>query len=160
MHIHLFRYEKAVHPGTPLYVRDSPASVAGSHPALRRGATSARDDEALRPHGLRATQFTVLQALSLVGEVSQGELGEVLAMDSTTLTRTLDIMCGHGWIVKLHGEDRRERHLSLSKGGEAQLKRALPSWQEVQNKLQHQLGNGRSDNLMNLINQVTSAVTE
>ena len=49
-------------------------------------------DEALRPLGLRATQFTILQALSLTGEVSQGELGEILAMDSTTLTRTLEIM--------------------------------------------------------------------
>lgn len=45
-------------------------------------------DEALRPLGLRATQFTVLQALSFTGEVSQGELGQLLAMDSTTLTRT------------------------------------------------------------------------
>src|SRR5712691_12742993 len=49
-------------------------------------------DEALRPLGLRATQFTILQALSLAGEVSQGHLGEMLAMDSTTLTRTLEIM--------------------------------------------------------------------
>jgi DNA-binding MarR family transcriptional regulator len=129
---------------------------------LRRAARALTQhyDEALRPYGLRATQFTVLQALSLVGEVSQGDLGEVLAMDSTTLTRTLDIMCGHGWIVKLHGADRRKRRLCLSKDGEAQLKRTLPSWQEVQNKLRHQLGNGRSDKLMNLINQVTSAVTE
>ena len=37
-------------------------------------------DEALRPLGLRATQFTVLQALSIVEEVSQGRLGEILAM--------------------------------------------------------------------------------
>jgi DNA-binding MarR family transcriptional regulator len=129
---------------------------------LRRAsrALTQHYDEALRPHGLRATQFTVLQALSLVGEVSQGELGEILAMDSTTLTRTLEIMCGHGWIVKQHGEDRRERRLRLSKDGEAQLERALPSWQEVQKKLRPQLGDGRFDNLMNLINQVTSAVTE
>jgi DNA-binding MarR family transcriptional regulator len=81
-------------------------------------------------------------------------------MDSTTLTRTLEIMSGRGWIVKQQGEDRRERRLCLSEDGEAQLKRALPSWQEAQEKLRHQLGDARSDNLMNLINQVTSAVTE
>jgi DNA-binding MarR family transcriptional regulator len=129
---------------------------------LRRAsrALTQHYDEALRPHGLRATQFTVLQALSLVGEVAQGELGEILAMDSTTLTRTLEIMSGHGWIVKEHGEDRRERRLRLSKDGEAQLQRALPSWNKVQKKLRHQLGAERSDNLMNLINQVMSAVTE
>lgn len=129
---------------------------------LRRASRvlTQRYDEALRLHGLRATQFTVLQALSLVGEVSQGELGEVLAMDSTTLTRTLEIMCNRGWIAKQYGEDRRERRLFLSKDGEAQFKRALPSWQEAQMKLRHQLGDARSDNLVNLINQVTLAVTE
>ena len=34
-------------------------------------------DEAMRPLGLRATQFTILQALSLVGEISQGRLGRL-----------------------------------------------------------------------------------
>jgi DNA-binding MarR family transcriptional regulator len=49
-------------------------------------------DQALRPLGLKATQFTVLQVLSRTGEVPQGQLGEMLAMDGTTLTRTLLIM--------------------------------------------------------------------
>ena len=57
-------------------------------------------DEALRPVGLRATQFTILQTLSLAGEVSQGGLAQILAMDSTTLTRTLRIMGREGWIAE------------------------------------------------------------
>jgi len=73
-------------------------------------------DRALRPLGVRATQFTLLQALSLAGEVSQGTLGEILAIDSTTLTRTLAIMGRRGWIAIRSGEDRRERWLSLSSG--------------------------------------------
>jgi DNA-binding MarR family transcriptional regulator len=117
-------------------------------------------DEALRPLGLRATQFTVLQALSLAGEVSQGELGQLLAMDSTTLTRTLGIMGQHGWIAKRRGQDRREWRMRLSKSGEAQLKRALPHWQKVQGRLRTQLGNELSDNLLKLTDKVTSAVTE
>src|SRR5438128_6905963 len=82
-------------------------------------------EQALRPLGLRATQFTILQVLSLAGEVSQGQLGEMLAMDSTTLTRTLEIMDRCGWIGERRGEDRRERWLRLAKAGETQLKRAL-----------------------------------
>jgi hypothetical protein len=46
----------------------------------------------IRSLGLRATQFTLLQALSQAGEVSQGTLAGILAIDSTTLTRTLAIM--------------------------------------------------------------------
>ena len=78
-------------------------------------------------------------------------------MDSTTLTRTLEIMLAHGWIVKQHGKDRRERRLRLSKAGEAQFTRALPAWRAVQEGLRRQLGNRRWDNLMNLSNEVISA---
>jgi DNA-binding MarR family transcriptional regulator len=117
-------------------------------------------DEALRPVGLRATQFTVLQALSLTGEVSQGELGQLLAMDSTTLTRTLEIMGGQGWIARRRGQDRREWRMRLSKSGEAQLKRALTHWRKVQGRLRAQLGNELSDSLLKLADKVTNALTE
>src|SRR6201996_4553341 len=78
-------------------------------------------EEALRPQGLRATQFTVLQALSLAGQVTQGVLGQILAMDSTTLTRTLDIMERRGWIAKRNGKDRRGRWLRLGGRGDTQV---------------------------------------
>jgi DNA-binding MarR family transcriptional regulator len=114
-------------------------------------------EDALRPLGLRATQFTILQALSLTGEVSQGKLGDILALDTTTLTRTLEIMIGREWIVKRQGKDRRERYLRLSNAGLAELKRALPYWERVQKNLRKQLGNKRWDKLLNLTNRVTAA---
>lgn len=117
-------------------------------------------EQALRPLGLRSSQFTVLQALSLVGETTQGRLGQILAMDSTTLTRTLEIMDGHGWIAKRQGNDRRSRRLSLTKAGTTKFKRALPSWQEVQTRLRSQLGDDRWETLLSLTNIVTSAVTK
>ena len=116
-------------------------------------------DDAIRPLGMRGTQFTILQALSLASEVTQGLLGEILAMDSTTLTRTLDILEGHRWISKRHGEDRREWHIRLSKGGETQLRRALPAWRNVQDLLHTQLGNEAWETLFNVTNKVTRALT-
>ena len=117
-------------------------------------------DEALRPAGLRATQFTILQALSLAGEVSQGELGRILAMDSTTLTRTLEIMARHGWVLKRHAADRRERRLTLGKAGKAQLNRALPLWEEVQARLRHQLGGQVWESLLKLANELPNTVID
>lgn len=116
-------------------------------------------DEALRPLGLRATQFTILQALSLAGEVSQGELAQILAMDSTTLTRTLRIMGREGWIAERRGKDRRERLLRLAKAGRYQFNRALPSWEKAQAQLGRQLGDKRWHALMKLTNEVTTMVT-
>jgi DNA-binding MarR family transcriptional regulator len=116
-------------------------------------------EEALRPLGLRATQLTILQALARAGEVSQGQLGEMLAMDSTSLTRTLAIMRRQGWITERRGEDRRERWLRLSKGGEMQLRRALPVWEKVQSRLRRRLGEEAWNNLLQLTYQVTDLVT-
>jgi DNA-binding MarR family transcriptional regulator len=130
--------------------------------SLRRAsrALSQLYEEALRPVGLRATQFTILQLLSLAGEVTQGVLGQMLATDSTTLTRTLGIMARQGWIEKRRGEDRREWRMRLSKAGRDQLKRALPEWQKVQTRLRATLGNELCESLLKLTNKVTNTVTE
>jgi len=117
-------------------------------------------DHALRPLGLRATQFSVLQALALAGDVSQGELGQILAMDSTTLTRTLEIMRRRDWIAKRPGKDQRERRLSLSQGGREQLRRASPAWERAQTRLRHQLGNDQWDGLLKFTNQVTNIASK
>ena len=116
-------------------------------------------DEALRPVGLRATQFTILQVLSRAGELSQSEIAQILAMDSTTLTRTLRIMSREGWIAERRGEDRRERWLRLAKAGRDQFNRAFPRWEKVQAQLERQLGAKRWHDLHQLANEVTAALT-
>jgi DNA-binding MarR family transcriptional regulator len=115
-------------------------------------------EEALRPLGVRGTQFTILQALSLAGEVTQGRLGEMLAMDSTSLTRTLAIMRRRGWIAEHPGTDRRERWLKLSGAGEKKLSGALPVWGEVQSRLRRRLGEQSWKSLLQLTHQVTELV--
>jgi len=76
-------------------------------------------------------------------------------MDSTTLTRTLNIMRQQGWIAERRGQDRRERLLRLAKPGEAVLKRAAPAWEKVQARLLRQLGQQRWDNLANWSDELT-----
>jgi DNA-binding MarR family transcriptional regulator len=132
--------------------------ICSSFRRAARGLTQLYE-AALRPLGLRATQFTVLQVLSQAGEISQGRLGEMLAMDSTSLTRTLDIMVRQGWITERRGEDRRERRLRLSDAGEVQLNRALPAWEEVQARLRDRLGEQVWTRLEELTYQVTTVAT-
>ena len=127
---------------------------------LRRAARAVTQfyEAELRPTGLSSTQFTILQALSFTGEVTQGRLGELLAMDSTSLTRTLAIMNRHGWVEKRRGEDRREWRLGLSRAGEKQLNFALPLWERAQSRLRQRLGRNESNELTRLANHVTNVV--
>ena len=135
-------------------VPDLPCMCASFRRAAR--ALTQLYDQALRPLGLRTTQFTILQALSLAGEVSQGQLGEILAMDSTTLTRTLAIMKRWKWIETRRGSDGRERLLTLSEAGRAQLDRVSPAWLRVQDRLQSQFGDERWGELFQQNREMTS----
>lgn len=107
-----------------------------------RAVTSVYDD-ALRESGLRITQFTLLQALELTGATSQGDLGAVLAMDSTTLTRSLRPLIEEGWIHVVPGSDRRVRTLELTAAGRERLAGAHASWSTAQRRLRRALGTER-----------------
>lgn len=109
---------------------------------LRRAArlVTQQYDHALEPAGLRATQFTLLQALVLAGNISQGKLGDLLGLDSTTLTRTLALLRRKGWIESKPGEDRREVRLALTPEGRRKHRMALEYWESAQKQLRRMLG--------------------
>lgn len=100
-------------------------------------------DDALRNAGLRSTQFTLLQVLSLKGELTQGDLGQFLAIDSTTLTRTMGGLRARGWIRSRPGDDRRERHWSLTPAGLRKVMQTRPLWEAVQQRVRTRVGKKR-----------------
>lgn len=55
-------------------------------------------DGALRPVGLRATQFNLLATLAISGDTPLTRLAEMLVMNRTTLTRNLKPLVGKGLI--------------------------------------------------------------
>ena len=97
-------------------------------------------DEALKPCGLYATQFTLLAAVSSKENVAITELSKALVMDRTTLTRNLKPLQKSGWIEVTPGEDKRTRTLSLTHSGKKVLKQAMLHWKKVQNKVVQTLG--------------------
>ena len=78
-----------------------------------RAITQAYDRE-LRPTGLSTAQFTLLYVLNRVGEMTQGQLGGILALDITTLSRTLRPLEDEGWLECTTGGDRRERYWRIT----------------------------------------------
>lgn len=89
-------------------------------------------DDRLRMHGLRATQFTILAALSLGGRTPLTALAELLGLERTSLTRSASVMERNGWIETLPSEDARERLLRATREGRRVLEAAYPAWLEAQ----------------------------
>lgn len=104
---------------------------------LRRAArvTAKRFDDALRPAGLRNTQFTLLAALRNLGATNIGALGCELATDSTTLTRNLDVLSRRGLVEDIPMEDGRVRAIRLTVDGNSIFEKALPLWRGAQAEL-------------------------
>jgi DNA-binding MarR family transcriptional regulator len=133
--------------------------ICGSLRRTARALTQMYEKD-FRPIGLRATQLTILQVLARAGEVSQGQLGDMLAMNSTSLTRTLRIMIREGWVAERRGKDRRERWVRLAESGEKLLERAMPVWEKLQDKVRTQLGAEEWEKLMQIANRVTNLARE
>src|SRR5215468_6119091 len=86
-------------------------------------------DQELRKAGLEVTQFGLLTALAALGETNQKRLSEGLALDSTTLTRTLGLMRKRGWIEVRCGTDKRERLFRLTTDGRRTVEDAESDWE-------------------------------
>ena len=93
-------------------------------------------EDKLRPHGLRATQFSILAALALKGPTPVGELAELLGLERTTLTRGATLLENNGWIRSGHSDDARQRPLRLLASGRRKLESAFPAWREAQAQIE------------------------
>jgi DNA-binding MarR family transcriptional regulator len=113
-------------------------------------------EEVLRPSGLRATQFSLLMATRVMGPVTMLNLAQVTVMDRTTLTRNLQILEKRGLITIKPGEDRREREINLTAAGMEVLNKAIPLWEEAQERVRKGLGEERLQNLMGDLSEMIS----
>ena len=100
-------------------------------------------DDLLAPSGLKATQLTMLGAISILGTAQMSELANLVALDKTTLTRNLKLLQSEGLIAVTTGADRRVRVVGLTRTGTDTLERALPLWREAQQRMVKHLGESR-----------------
>jgi len=116
-------------------------------------------DTALRPFGLKMTQFTLLVALRLKAPVTIQELAKALVMDRTTLTRNLAALTRQDLARIEPGEDRRTRVAELTTAGHAILARAFPEWRKAQGRVRRKLGAERSDRLVRALAEAVDTLT-
>jgi DNA-binding MarR family transcriptional regulator len=116
-------------------------------------------NQELRGTGLELTQFTLLMALNLTGKTTQGALGKLLALDTTSLTRMLRLLIKRGWIEVKEGDDRRQKLLRLTLAGQHKLEQAWPKWERAQKRLRRALDEASWARLGRLLAEVAHAST-
>lgn len=116
-------------------------------------------DDALRPAGLRSTQFSLLALLRLAGTVPMTRLAEEAVMDRTTLARNLEVLQRDGLVRVQPGEDARVREVAITRAGVARLEEAFPRWRHAQRSIARSLGARRMERMLaDLSAAVTASV--
>ncbi len=115
-------------------------------------------DDALRPFGLKMTQFTLLTALRLMAPVTIQDLAKALVMDRTTLTRNLAVLERQDLVRIAPGEDRRTRVATLNGAGHAVLARAFPEWRKAQARVRRKLGAAQADRLVRALTEAVETL--
>jgi DNA-binding MarR family transcriptional regulator len=121
-------------------------------------AISQTYDRALRPVNLTITQFTILMVLNFRPGARVNDLAEALAVDQTTLSRTLALMNRSELIEREDGGDRRERRWVLTRIGREKLRRGTPLWNKAQKKVEAILGKPESERAMTIAFQLAKGL--
>ena len=101
-------------------------------------------EELLANSGLHATQYTALQVLDSVPNLTTTALAEAIGIDQTTATRTLALIRKSGLAIDTVGADPRQRRWALTAKGQTQLRKLRPAWEAAQEAFEKGRGRGEA----------------
>jgi len=125
---------------------------------LGRDAT-ARVRRAMRPLGLGAQQFVVLKQLQSLGQTSQAELADALAIDPSNLAAIAADLAARDLVERTrHEVDRRRYVLRLSRAGEQLLRRTERAMLLAESDLLAPLDQEQREQLYTLLRRLADGV--
>jgi DNA-binding MarR family transcriptional regulator len=116
---------------------------------LNRVITSLYDN-ALRPLGVKASQFNILVVAGKLGLARPAEVCQILRLDASTLSRNVERMRTQGWLEVVPAEDARTQPFRLTNQGKRLLEQAASAWKKAQREAERLLG----DDGMALLNKL------
>jgi DNA-binding MarR family transcriptional regulator len=126
--------------------------VSNSRMAAR--AITRRYDAYLRPHGMTATQLSLLGGIRMLPGLTVSELAEQRGFDRTTLTRNLDKLEDKGLVVSTHRERGNGRIATITPAGDALLDQLLPLWRQAQAELKAELSSETFADSLNMLRRL------
>ena len=110
--------------------------------------------------GIHIQQFTILAIIKHKGPLSVLELAQELAMDRTTLARSLSPIERDAYIAIVSSkEDRRTRIISITPKGKEKLEEAIKLWRKAQAEFESRFGVERAAKLREELRAAADAVT-
>lgn len=117
-------------------------SCVALHVRMTARAVTRAYDEAMRPSGLKITQFVLLAALSTGQWRSVTELAERFALERSSLTRNLQLLAAQDLIEPVECKGRASVYAVTDKG-RAAIEAAIPFWHAAQERIEGGLGEQR-----------------
>jgi DNA-binding MarR family transcriptional regulator len=130
--------------------------IAGRLRLLNRVVTNLYDD-ALRPLGIKLSQGNILAVTAKLGVARPAEVCDILQLDTSTLSRTVERMVANGWLEILPGDDARYHPFRLTDQGKRLMEKAIPAWEQAQAQAKKLLGEDGQRLLDTAIKRIKSA---
>ena len=111
-------------------------------------------DAALAPHGITIAQLNLLTAIVAAEGARLTDLGRILDVEKSTLSRDLQRMEVLGWIRFDLRQSGRGRSISLTSAGTRLLLQVRPAWEKAQETARSQLGRGAFAQLRKLLQPI------
>ena len=97
-------------------------------------------EEQLRPFGLKASQLNLLVVVAQAGPIRRSDIGRVIHLDASTLTRNLAVMLANGWVEEVQDHaDGRGLPLAAYEEAGGLLAEIAPVWRKAQQRAQEVL---------------------
>lgn len=117
-------------------------------------------DDAMRPLGITASQYTLLTQLASRDGITAVEIGGDLDIEKSTLSRNLKRMLALNLITMDPPAGRRGRGLHLTPKGSAVIREAYPVWLSAQQKAVSFMGPETRATLDGLLTQADRLVAD
>ena len=97
-------------------------------------------DRAMRPHGIKVNQASILIMLALVEKPTAGDICRNFRMEKSTVSRNVERMRNKGWIETSEGEGGFFQVLAVTPKGKELLVDIYGKWEKAQREVSEFLG--------------------
>lgn len=114
-------------------------------------------DEELAASGLRTTQHSLLAQIDNMKGPTLRELATEIVMDLSALGHTLKPLIRDRYVILVPDkDDRRVKHVTLTRSGKSKLKQTSKLWARAQQRFEAVFGDERAAQLRDVLGELSS----